>query len=306
MSKQILTLLVLLFSVSTVSAQTIKDIIINEVLVNNTDSYENEYGERVGWIELKNSGYSNVNIAGCFLRVVKSNGEVISYKVPTNDSRTVIKPQGYVVFFADGTDSRGTFYTNFTLDNTKEISLFGASGRGDAASTIKYGDRELHENISLGYMTTEQGGDTMLKELPATTPGASNETVALKPRSDVFAERDPYGIAMAITAMGIVFMALLVLFLVFKQLGIILVSIVKKKEAVKSPASASTAKVSTIEMMKNEINGEVLAAIAIAIKQNEDDRHDVESEIVTINRTARAYSPWSSKIYGVGNTPKTK
>ena len=40
-----------------VSAQGIKDIRINEVMVRNVDNYEDDYGKRIGWIELFNTGY---------------------------------------------------------------------------------------------------------------------------------------------------------------------------------------------------------------------------------------------------------
>ena len=47
------------------------------------------------------------------------------------------------------------------------------------------------------------------------------------------------------------------------------------------------------------IPGEVFAAIAAALYEVTENAHDNESNILTINRTANAYSPWSSKIYGL-------
>ncbi|MEG1934724.1 MAG: OadG family protein, partial [Rikenellaceae bacterium] len=100
---------------------------------------------------------------------------------------------------------------------------------------------------------------------------------------------------------------LFALFFVFKRLGVFLVSMANKKElAAKGISSAVVAKKGEVQMMKDEVNGEVIAAIAMALKQYENDLHDIESEVVTINRVARAYSPWSSKIYGVNNQPVRK
>jgi len=52
-------------------------------------------------------------------------------------------------------------------------------------------------------------------------------------------------------------------------------------------------------------NGEVLdadiVAIAMALHFFYDEAHDNESNVITIKRIERRYSPWSSKIYGVIN-----
>lgn len=306
LSKKFLALVVAMLSVVAVSAQSVKDVIINEVLVQNVDSYEDDYGHRVGWIELKNTGFSQVNVAGCFLDVRKEDGKVIRYKIPKADPRTIIAPQGYVVFLADGAGSKGTFYTNFTLENVKEIDLYDASGRGEPVSAIKIDPSSMKEDISIGYAIQKQGEDAVWGELHSTTPGASNETIEFIPRSDLFAREDPMGIAMAVTAMSVVFLALLALFFVFKRLGIFLVSMANKKELASKGATSPSVKKSEVEMMKDEVNGEVITAIAIAVRQYENDLHDIESEVVTINRVARTYSPWSSKIYGVNNLPAKK
>ena len=46
------------------------------------------------------------------------------------------------------------------------------------------------------------------------------------------------------------------------------------------------------------ISGEVTAAIAMAIYLNRD-LHDTESDILTIKKISKDYSPWNSKIYGM-------
>ncbi|HEX2983935.1 MAG TPA: hypothetical protein VHO28_10380 [Ignavibacteriales bacterium] len=45
--------------------------------------------------------------------------------------------------------------------------------------------------------------------------------------------------------------------------------------------------------------GEIMAAISLALKLYLDEQHDIEKTTLTINRTVKPYSPWSSKIYGV-------
>ena len=55
-----------------------------------------------------------------------------------------------------------------------------------------------------------------------------------------------------------------------------------------------------------ESPGEVYAAIALAMHELQSDVHDVENTILTINKVKRTYSPWSSKIYTLRETPHRK
>ena len=54
----------------------------------------------------------------------------------------------------------------------------------------------------------------------------------------------------------------------------------------------------------HELSGEVLAAISAAIYEMDQDVHDIESTILTIDEVKRKYSPWSSKIYNLRQLPK--
>jgi glutaconyl-CoA/methylmalonyl-CoA decarboxylase subunit delta len=47
-------------------------------------------------------------------------------------------------------------------------------------------------------------------------------------------------------------------------------------------------------------NGDMVA-IAMALALYTEDVHDNESNVITIKRIERRYSPWSSKIYGTNN-----
>lgn len=51
---------------------------------------------------------------------------------------------------------------------------------------------------------------------------------------------------------------------------------------------------------------ELAAAIATALKLYKSALHDQESEMLTINRITRAYSPWNSKIHGLTQVPEKK
>ena len=98
------------------------------------------------------------------------------------------------------------------------------------------------------------------------------------------------GIIIAITGYVIVFLALLLLYFVFTSLSKVLLYKTKRK---------LTKSGKVIDNDKDlHISGEVTAAIAMAIYLSRD-LHDEESDVLTIKRVSRTYSPWNSKIYGM-------
>ncbi len=52
-------------------------------------------------------------------------------------------------------------------------------------------------------------------------------------------------------------------------------------------------------MEELEDKGAVVAAIAMALYELSEDAHDIENNVLTIQKVSRSYSPWSSKIYGM-------
>lgn len=102
-----------------------------------------------------------------------------------------------------------------------------------------------------------------------------------------------------ITIVGwlIVFAALVLLVIVFNQVP----RLFRIKFNRKNKTEASNIEPSNDNKY---ITGDETAAIAMAIHMFFEEQHDEESNIITIKRIARRYSPWSSKIYGVMNFPK--
>lgn len=278
--------------------QGLKDIRINEVLVVNNESYADDHANHTSWVEIHNSGYSNVNIGGAYL-TVKRGDRTRTYRIPKNDARTLIAPQGYVIFFADSSSNRGTFHTNFTLDETGYLA-FMDQGQ-NVVDSVTYDVRAQLPDVSIGWNVDSDTGEAMFGPLAGITPMQANEIEEKMPAYEKFRLRDPSGIVMAITAMSVVFTALVVLFLCFKMIGKTMVRATLKKEQKAVQAMPQEAK--ALAKPDQDIIGEEIAAIAIALRRYEEDMHDIESHVLTINRVARAYSPWSSKIYGLNNQP---
>lgn len=299
--KRLLILLCLAVSASALHAQGLKDIRINEVLVDNRTSYVDDHGNHVGWIELHNTGYSSVNIGGAYL-TVKQGDATRTYRIPKNDARTQIAPQGYVIFFADSTSNRGTFHTNFVLDETGYIA-FMDQGK-NVMDSVVYDVKAQLPDVSIGWSFHPKTGDLTFGPLPGITPMQANETEEVMPAAEKFRQRDPSGAVMAITAMSVVFSALILLYLFFRTIGKTMNRATQKKEQKTAAPAAATAK--TASASTDQLIGEEIAAIAIALRRYEEDLHDIESHVLTINRVARVYSPWSSKIYGLNNQPIRK
>ena len=114
--------------------------------------------------------------------------------------------------------------------------------------------------------------------------------------AEKFSQVDPWGIGITFVGMAVVFFSLLLLYLVFFNVTKLLNY--KLKLALKKEGKSAAAQ------EKEELSGEVNAAIAMAIHLYMSEIHDRENMVLTINRVARTYSPWSSKIYGIRQFPR--
>jgi glutaconyl-CoA/methylmalonyl-CoA decarboxylase subunit delta len=103
-----------------------------------------------------------------------------------------------------------------------------------------------------------------------------------------------FGFTVAIVGFGIVLFSLLLLFVLFSRIPKLINMRIKKK---KSTAGKDEKAVDEDLVME----GNVTAAISLALHRYFNELHDEESNIVTIKQVRKTYSPWSSKIYGVTN-----
>ena len=274
----VLLLFVLLVSFGA-KAQRATSMRINEVLVINEDNFVDDYGKRHAWIELFNTSAGTVNIAGCYLTDDKNNPK--KYPIPKGDVLTQIPPHQHTLFWADGEPDRGTFHVNFTLDPSKEnyIALYDADGRTLIDEiTVPAAQRP---DVSYGRVID---GQEEWAQLTKVTPSTNNLTLDSNEKIENFKNNDSLGIG------------LLLLYLIFKQVGKAAIAASKRNaEKAGAPVSASA---------PDEVSGEVFAAIATALYEMSDDNHDIEHTVLTIRKVRRAYSPWSSKIYSLRETPR--
>ena len=283
------------------NAQRATSLKINEVLVTNEQNYQDDYGLHNAWIEIFNTSFASVNIEGCYLTNDKDNPT--KYPIPKGDVLTLIKPRQHILFWADGMPNRGTFHVSFTLDPSKEnyIALYDSNGK-TLIDEITVPAGMLADQ---SYAREEDGSaNWVIKgggEHSYVTPSTNNMTLDKNEKIENFKKHDADGFGMAIIAMSVVFIGLILLYVSFKIVGNIAVKL-GKRNAMK--AIGITDKVEAKEKNLGSHSGEEAAAIAMALHEFMNDAHDVEDMILTINKVKRTYSPWSSKIYTLRQTPK--
>ena len=277
-------------------AQLTTSVRINEVLVVNEDNFVDDYGKRHAWIELFNNSAGSVNLAGCYLTNDKNNPK--KYMIPKGDVLTKIPPYQHTLFWADNYADRGTFHVNFSLDPNTEnyIALYDADGTTLIDEiTIPAGQKA---DISYGL---DMDGTCKWTTLTKVTPSTNNVTLDSNAKIENFQVNDSWGIGMTITAMAVTFLGLIVLYLLFKQVGNASIRI-SKRNAQKAAEKEGNA----ISTNAGQESGEIFAAIATALYEMNDDNHDIENPVLTIRKVQRSYSPWSSKIYTLRQTPNKK
>lgn len=110
-----------------------------------------------------------------------------------------------------------------------------------------------------------------------------------------------FGITVAVVGFSIVFFSLTILVLVFLRLPK-LINLRLNKDKLRRSKNKKQESVSEEDFI---VEGNVTAAISLAIHLYFNELHDEESNIVTIKKVKKAYSPWSSKIYSTNqNWPR--
>ena len=283
---------------ASLSAQSRKAVRLNEVMVENNSSIIDDYGERHGWIELFNSNFAPVQISSMYLSNDPEQPKM--YPVPLGDVNTRIEKRQHVVFFTDGQPNKGTFHTNFVLTPGQEnwVGLYDADGSlideiiVPATLTVDCTFARTSDGEGEWSIRTGEGNNYI-------TPSSANIIKDSNSRVEMFAEIDENGFGMTIMAMCIVFSALLMLCLSFYAIGTI-GKRMSRSNKIKS--SGADHKDKEVRAATGHDSGEEIAAIVMALHEH-FNAHDAENTILTINKVKRAYSPWSSKIYGLREVP---
>lgn len=201
----------------------------------------------------------------------------------------------HIVYLASNRDS--SFVKVLTLDGVeKEFFKFRGAAQAfsyDVSTKLLYIAGSNAAGYNVFVVDATKGFDNM------TIKGSPSYQYIKKKKADEMAEKDPSGAGLAIIAMGTVFLVLILITVILSVLfGKLMVNIQNKKGR-KQPDAAMSDTEKTTGKKTSDISGEEFAAIAAAIHLYNDEMHDEESTILTINKVAKAYSPWSSKLYNM-------
>lgn len=318
----ILSALLALMSVATLMAQGRKELRFNEVMTVNDSSYIDQDGKRTAWVEIFNRSYGTVGMEQMFIANrpidIPENGPKpkdflndyakkhpdICYEIPRGDRDTKIAPRTHVVFFADGNSSAGALHLSYKLDPSKEQNLYLYDVNGDLVDVVNIpanlpanqswalktdGDSEMIVDGKNAKADPEAWGiRTGADDENAVSPGKFN-TGVINDNIEKFYKKDPSGGIMALTAMGIVFTALLLLFILFFLFG--------KANSMGNKETEPEAAPAPQPLMDNKAaaagtDDEVMAAICFALYQHLN-AHDQESGVLTFRRDNN--TAWNSR-----------
>ena len=109
-------------------------------------------------------------------------------------------------------------------------------------------------------------------------------------------QSDPIGIGLTAVAVAVVFLALVCISLIISGSGKLIMNTeeksknkTKKDRAIKPVSAGSSA----------SMDDEVFAAIAAAIHLYNDELHDEENTVITIQKVEREWTPWNAKYYNM-------
>ena len=253
-------------------------LVLNEVLITNEGNYQDDYGLHSAWIEIFNRSYGSADLAGCYLKCSSQPGDTVSYFIPKGDVLTLVKPRQHSLFWADGEARRGTFHTNFTLNPETQnwIGLYDSGRNLLDQITIPAGVLQANQSYARISDAAEKWEVKDGSAEKYVTPSTNNKTIDSNAKMEKFEEHDSDGIGMSISAMSVVFCGLILLFIAFKIVGRVSVSL-SKRNAMK--AKGITDKQEAKEKKLGEAPGEIFAAIAMAMHEMQSDVHDVEDTV---------------------------
>ena len=287
-------------------AQMDASIKLNEVLTDNQSSLIDEYGTHHAWVEIANISHSTYNIRGMYLttdRSVLDKSMSVPERVkrmsiiPNGDARTNLSGRQLLVFQLNSQPTKGSLHLAVKVDPSKPTWI--AIYNGNATQLI--------DSVTVPVLQADQSyarianngtsADWEVKSGDRVTQGIQNMTTVSESKVEKFKREDPYGIAMAIMAMGIVFLCLALLWIFFTLFGMFMRHQETAKKVINTqpikPITKTVEKTMEVghktgvilqEGLKTKgIDREVyLAVIGMALQQYRDNVHDVESGVITI------------------------
>ena len=289
-------------------AQGAKNIKINEVLTDNKASVQDEFGQHLPWVELVNTSFSTYDIRGMYIATDRKVLDpslnapqriALMSIIPNGDDRSAMSAREHLVLFINSNPAKGFLHLNAKSVPGKPLWIALYDGNGidliDSVSVPALAADKSFARIKDGFLQWD------VKPAEAVTPGTGNYIEINESKIARLKRDDPHGFGITVLSMGIVFFCLALLYVFFRIFGMIIVHQRELKKAAEAAAAVQPVKAvaktteiaaevahKTNVVLKDGIQSKgidreiYMAVIAMALKQYQDDVHDVESGIITI------------------------
>lgn len=306
--KKILIAAVLLSSSVMMFGQGAKNIKINEVLIDNKTSVQDEFGQHLPWVELVNSSFSTYNVRGMFITTNRKALDknltapqriALMSPIPNGDSRSSMSARQHLLIFLNSNPTKGFLHFNVKVNPEEPtwIALYDGNGIDliDSVSVPVLAADKSFARIKDGFQQWD------VKPAEAVTPGIGNYIEINESKIAKLKRDDPHGFGITVLSMGIVFFCLALLYVFFRVFGMFIMhqrgikkagqkaaSVQPVRVAVKTTEKAVEVAHKTNVVLKDGLHTKgidreiYMAVIAMALKQYQEDVHDVESGIITI------------------------
>ena len=115
-------------------------------------------------------------------------------------------------------------------------------------------------------------------------------------QSEKIKQSDPVGIGLAAVAVGVVFLALVCICLLISGDGKLMMNMEEKRK--KKGVESKTPSIKPVSQGSSS-EDEVMAAIGTAIFLYNEELHDEEETVITIQKVEREWTPWNAKFYNM-------
>lgn len=113
-------------------------------------------------------------------------------------------------------------------------------------------------------------------------------------QSEKIKNSDPVGVGLAAVAIAVVFLALICIALILQGSGKLMRGLEEDKKKNEAPKKVPIGAVAS-----GTRDDEVMAAIATAIHLYNNELHDEEDAVITIQKVEREWTPWNAKYYNM-------
>lgn len=143
------------------------NVVINEIMANNTMTVADNHGEFDDWIEIYNQGSSPVDIGNLYL--TDDLNDPTKYQIPsTYPDSTTIAPGGFLLLWADNDPEQGILHLEFGLSNTGEqVGIFYS--HFSTIDTFSYNQQQADTSYGRAW-----DGASAWLQFSEPTPGYSN------------------------------------------------------------------------------------------------------------------------------------